>query len=81
LDQATAAASTITGARLGYALVSTEHQSLDQELDARTAAGVDAQRVYTDKLSGHRAGAAPRIAALLDYAREGDAIVVVGIDR
>lgn len=39
-------------------------------------------RVYTDKLSGtwtreQRSG----LAALLDYARPGDAIVVVGIDR
>ncbi|MDT5052675.1 MAG: hypothetical protein QOF66_1041 [Mycobacterium sp.] len=72
----------VTGTQLGYARVSTAHQSLDQQLDALTAAGVDATRVYTDKLSGtstrqQRAG----LAALLDYAREGDAIVVVGIDR
>src|ERR1700736_6371580 len=72
----------VTGTQLGYARVSTEHQSLDQQLDALTAAGVDAARVYSDKLSGtstrqERAG----LAALLDYARQGDAIVVVGIDR
>ena len=78
----TATASTATGAQLGYARVSTEHQSLDQQLDALTAAGVDADRVYTDKLSGASARAQrPGLAALLDYAREGDAIVVVGIDR
>jgi DNA invertase Pin-like site-specific DNA recombinase len=72
----------VTGTQLGYARVSTAHQSLDQQLDALTAAGVDAARVYTDRLSGtsarqQRAG----LAALLDYARQGDAIVVVGIDR
>jgi DNA invertase Pin-like site-specific DNA recombinase len=72
----------VTGTQLGYARVSTGHQSLDQQLDALTAAGVDAARVYTDKLSGtstrqERSG----LAALLDYARQGDAIVVVGIDR
>jgi DNA invertase Pin-like site-specific DNA recombinase len=79
---ATAAASTTTDAQLGYARVSTEHQSLDQQLDALTAAGVDADRVYTDKLSGASARAQrPGLAALLDYAREGDAIVVIGIDR
>jgi DNA invertase Pin-like site-specific DNA recombinase len=78
----TATASTTTGAQLGYARVSTEHQSLDQQLDALTGAGVDAERVYTDKLSGASARAQrPGLAALLDYAREGDAIVVVGIDR
>jgi DNA invertase Pin-like site-specific DNA recombinase len=78
----TAAAPTITGTQLGYARVSTAHQSLDQQMDALTAAGVDAARVYTDKLSGTAIRTQrPGLAALLDYAREGDAIVVVGIDR
>jgi len=72
----------VTGTQLGYARVSTTHQSLDQQMDALTAAGVDASRVYTDKLSGAAARTQrPGLAALLDYAREGDAIVVVGIDR
>jgi DNA invertase Pin-like site-specific DNA recombinase len=79
---AAATASTTTGAQLGYARVSTEHQSLDQQLDALTAAGMDGDRVYTDKLSGASARAQrPGLAALLDYAREGDGIVVIGIDR
>jgi DNA invertase Pin-like site-specific DNA recombinase len=64
------------------ARVSTGHQSLDQQVDALTAAGVDTRRIYSDKLSGtstreQRLG----LASLLEYAREGDAIVVVGIDR
>jgi DNA invertase Pin-like site-specific DNA recombinase len=71
-----------TGAQLGYVRVSTGHQSLDQQIDALHAAGVDPERIYRDKLSGtstreHR----PGLAAVLDYARPGDAIVVVGIDR
>ena len=71
-----------TGAQLGYARVSTGHQSLDQQLDALTAAGVDPERVYRDKLSGTSTREQrPGLAALLDYARPGDAIVVVGIDR
>lgn len=79
---ATDTALVATGTALGYARVSTGHQSLDQQLDALAAAGVDPTRVYTDKLSGtstreERAG----LAALLDYARPGDAIVVAGIDR
>lgn len=78
----TTTAPTTTGTILGYARVSTGHQSLDQQVDALTAAGVDTRRIYSDKLSGTstrelRAG----LAAVLDYAREGDAIVVVGIDR
>jgi len=78
----TAAANPTTGAQLGYARVSTGHQSLDQQLDALTAAGVDPTRVYSDKLSGTSTREQrPGLAALLGYARPGDAIVVVGIDR
>jgi Resolvase, N terminal domain len=51
-------------------------------LEALTAAGVNPTRVYTDKLSGTSTREQrPGLAALLDYARPGDAIVVVGIDR
>jgi DNA invertase Pin-like site-specific DNA recombinase len=47
-----------------------------------TAAGVDTGRIYSDKLSGTSTREQrPGLASLLDYAREGDAIVVVGIDR
>jgi DNA invertase Pin-like site-specific DNA recombinase len=78
----TTTAPTAAGTQLGYARVSTGHQSLDQQVDALTAAGVDSSRVYSDKLSGTSTREQrPGLAALLDYAREGDAIVVVGIDR
>jgi DNA invertase Pin-like site-specific DNA recombinase len=79
---ATITAPAATGSQLGYARVSTGHQSLDQQVDALTAAGVDAARVYSDRLSGTSTREQrPGLAALLDYARPGDAIVVVGIDR
>jgi DNA invertase Pin-like site-specific DNA recombinase len=78
----TATAAPTTGAQLGYARVGTDHQSLDQQLDALTAAGVDPKRAYTDKLAGTSTREQrPGLASLLDYARPGDAIVVVGIDR
>ena len=78
----TATAAPVTGIQIGYARVSTAHQSLDQQLDALTAAGVEPNRVYTDKLSGTSTREQrPGLAALLDYARPGDAIVVAGIDR
>lgn len=72
----------ITGFRLGYARVSTTHQSLDQQIHALTAAGVETARVYNDKFSGTSPRQErPGLAGLLDYARQGDAIAVVGIDR
>ena len=75
-------ASTATGQVIGYARVSTGHQTLDAQTDALLAAGVDTERIYTDKLSGTKARSArPGLAAMLNYVRTGDVIVVVGIDR
>lgn len=76
------AAPAATGTVLGYARVSTGHQSLDQQTDALSTAGVDPPRIYSDKLSGTSTREQrPGLGALMDYAREGDTIVVVGIDR
>lgn len=70
------------GQLLGYARVSTGHQSIDQQADALTAAGVDPARVYSDKLTGTSTKEQrPGLSALLDYARPGDTIVVAGVDR
>jgi DNA invertase Pin-like site-specific DNA recombinase len=78
----TTAIALATGQLLGYARVSTGHQSLDQQTDALVAAGVDAARLYTDKLSGTSTKEQrPGLTALFGYARPGDVIVVVGIDR
>src|SRR6476469_7176628 len=77
-----ATVTTSTGQLLGYARVSTDHQSLDQQTDALTAVGVDPARLYSDKLTGTSTKEQrPGLAALLDYARPGDTIVVAGIDR
>jgi DNA invertase Pin-like site-specific DNA recombinase len=67
-------------ALIGYARVSTARQSLDQQVDALIASGVQAERIYSDKLSGSRSDR-PGLGQLLDYVREGDTVVVVGIDR
>lgn len=70
----------MSGQLLGYARVSTGHQSLDQQHDALSAAGVG--KFFDDKLSGMSTREErPGLAGLLEYAREGDVIVVVGIDR
>lgn len=71
-----------TGQVIGYARVSTGHQSLDAQIDALKSAGVDPDRIYSDKLSGlGKRASRPGLSALLDYVRPGDCIVVVGIDR
>lgn len=66
---------------LGYARVSTAGQDLAGQRAALTAAGVDTSRIFTDALSGAAGGHRPGLAALLDYARPGDAVVVAAIDR
>ncbi len=65
-------------ADLGYARVSTGRQTLDQQHDALKAAGVT--RIFDDKASGARTDR-PGLADLLDYAREGDTVTVVALDR
>lgn len=69
-----------TGALLGYARVSTDRQVLDQQLDALRSAGVNPERIWTEKMSGKRDDR-PQLAAMLAYARPGDTIVVWRIDR
>ena len=63
---------------IGYARVSTDHQSLEAQHDALTAAGCE--RIFTDKLSGAREDR-PGLPALLDYVRAGDTVTVVALDR
>jgi DNA invertase Pin-like site-specific DNA recombinase len=66
------------GTRVGYTRVSTVAQTLDQQEAALAAAGVT--RTFSDIMSGARDDR-PGLAALLDYVREGDAVVVWKLDR
>jgi len=77
-----AADETVIGmtAILGYARVSTIGQDLDAQLAALSSTGA-AERVFTDKLSGSAKTARPGLAAMLNYARPGDTVVVTAIDR
>ncbi|WP_445206236.1 recombinase family protein [[Mycobacterium] bulgaricum] len=63
---------------LGYARVSTLHQSPDMQTKALTEAG--AERIWTERMSGARDDR-PELAALLDYARRGDVLMVWRLDR
>lgn len=64
-----------TGQTLGYVRVSSAEQNPDRQL-----AGQHTDKVFIDKVSGkttHR----PQLAALREFAREGDVVVVHAMDR
>lgn len=65
---------------LGYARVSTAKQDLDRQIEALLETGIARDRVYVDKKSGATVDR-PGLRAVLEYARDGDAIVVHTLDR
>jgi DNA invertase Pin-like site-specific DNA recombinase len=69
---------TPTGARVGYTRVSTVAQTLEQQNTALAAAGVT--KTFSDVMSGARDDR-PGLAALMDYVRAGDTVVVWKLDR
>ena len=71
----------MTATTLGYARISTTGQDLDTQRDALAAAGVQTERIFTDTLSGAAGTRRLGLTALLDYARDGDIVVVTAIDR
>ncbi len=64
--------------KLGYARVSTLEQNLDLQIDALNRE--NCKQIYTDKISGVKS-IKPEFEKLLEYAREGDTIVVWKLDR
>ncbi|KAA0805441.1 recombinase family protein [Bacillus sp. AY2-1] len=64
--------------RIGYARVSTHQQSLDLQLDVLEKAGCE--KIYQEKMSGMKADR-PQLNQLIEYAREGDVVVVYKLDR
>lgn len=64
--------------KIGYARVSRNDQRLENQTDALNGAGVE--KIFSEKLSGARDDR-PALAELLEYAREGDCIVVWRLDR
>lgn len=67
-----------TGARIGYARVSTSDQSLDAQVDKLQAHGCE--RIYREHISG-TLRERPQLAEALDYLRPGDSLVVAKLDR
>lgn len=66
------------GQILGYVRVSTVEQNEARQVEALTARGV--QRWYIDKASGKNTDR-PKLRELLDYAREGDTVVIHDLSR
>jgi DNA invertase Pin-like site-specific DNA recombinase len=60
---------------------STTGQDLDAQRAALHAAGVDAERLFTDQISGSAQSRRPGLVAMLAYGRPGDTVVVTAIDR
>lgn len=61
--------------RIGYQRVSTIDQNTERQLD-----GVAVDKTFTDKASGKDTNR-PQLTAAIDYAREGDTLVVHSMDR
>lgn len=69
------------GILIGYARVSTQDQKLDLQMDALALAGVQSERIYTDKASGGPGAKRPGFAAAIKACRSGDTLVVWKMDR
>jgi DNA invertase Pin-like site-specific DNA recombinase len=68
--------------KLGYARISTTDQDASMQIDALLNAGVAADRIFVDELSGAKeAKERPGMQKLMDYAREGDDIFFWRLDR
>lgn len=64
---------------IGYGRVSSTGQDLSIQIDALKAAGCE--RVFAEKRSGRDADSRPALREALDFAREGDTILVTRLDR
>jgi len=65
----------LNGKTIGYIRVSTLDQNLDRQLE-----GIKLDKVFTDKASGKDINR-PGFESLLQYAREGDTIIIHSMDR
>lgn len=65
-------------AKIGYARVSTQDQSLDGQIDTLEEYGCE--RIFSEKASGRKTKRT-ELDKCLDYLREGDILVIYKLDR
>lgn len=65
----------VSGQRIGYVRVSTVEQNTVRQLD-----GINVDRTFTDRASGKDV-TRPELQNLIDFAREGDTVLVHSMDR
>lgn len=63
------------GKIIGYIRLSSFEQKTDRQLE-----GIKVDRIFMDKASGKNTDR-PQLEALLNYAREGDTIIIHSLDR
>ncbi|MGD9620200.1 MAG: recombinase family protein [Mycolicibacterium sp.] len=66
---------------LGYATATGTDQDLDEQLAELAGAGVDRRRIFTDRTTGSADKLRAGLVALLSYARSGDVVTVVALER
>lgn len=64
---------------IGYARVSDSSQNLDVQREALAKAGID--KLFEEKRSGRSADDRPELQACVEFARQGDTILVTKLDR
>ena len=64
---------------IGYARVSDSSQNLDVQREALAKAGID--KLFEEKKSGRSADDRPELQAAIEFARDGDTILVTKLDR
>lgn len=70
------------GALIGYGRVSSRSQDLTIQIDALKDAGVNAQHLYTEKVSGTKRAGREQLELMLEKGtRSGDCVVITRLDR
>lgn len=69
------------GKRYGYARVSTGEQDLTIQKEALIAAGVNADLIFSEKVTGTKRDGREKLDLLLKFADKGDSITITRIDR